>query len=95
MLQATHGFLEAGRGICYLSLQFVSRTGGEFALTPEALTIARLCSMTLIHRVDEAADKLAEWFGLSERGVNWVGSSRTWDEDDGYSEALVGIDGGW
>jgi hypothetical protein len=79
-----------------ISLQFVTQTGGEFTLTPEARTIANLCSMTVIHRVDEAADQLAEWFGLSERQVNWVRSAKAGNDDDGYSEALLGVDEeGW
>ena len=79
-----------------LSLQFITQTGGEFALTPEARTIANLCSMKLIHRVDEAAEELAEWFGLSEREVNWVRSAKAGNDDDGYSEALLGVDEeGW
>lgn len=79
-----------------LSLQFITQTGGEFALTPEARTIANLCSMKLIHRVDEAAEQLAEWFGLSEREVNWVRSAKAGNDDDGYSEALLGVDEeGW
>jgi len=47
-----------------------AQTGGEFTLTPETRTIANLCSMRLLHRVDEAAEDLAEWFGLTEREVN-------------------------
>jgi hypothetical protein len=79
-----------------LSLQFISQTGGEFALTPEARTIANLCSMTMIHRVDEEAGKLAEWFGLSDREVDWVRSAKAGNDEDGYSEALLGIDEeGW
>jgi hypothetical protein len=79
-----------------LSLQFITQTGGEFALTPEARTIASLCSMTLIHRVQEDAEKLAEWFGLSEREVNWVQTAKAGNDEDGYSEALLGIDEeGW
>jgi len=31
-----------------LSLQFIKQTGGEFTLTPEARTIANLCSITII-----------------------------------------------
>jgi hypothetical protein len=79
-----------------LSVQFITQTGGEFALTPEARTIANLCSMRLIHRVDEAADELAEWFGLSDREVNWVRTATAGNDNDGYSEALLGIDEeGW
>ena len=75
----------------------VDHTGRrEFALTPQARTIANLCSITLIHRVQEEAEKLAEWFGLSEREVNWVRTAQAGNDDDGYSEALLGIDGeGW
>ena len=79
-----------------LSLHFITQTGGEFALTPEAQTIANLCSMTIIHRVKEEAEKLSEWFGLSEREVNWVQTAKAGNEEDGYSEALLGVDGeGW
>jgi len=79
-----------------LSIQFITQTGGEFALTPEARTIANLCSVTLIHRVKEEAEKLAEWFDLSEREVNWVRTAKAGNEDDGFSEALLGIDEeGW
>ena len=78
-----------------LSLHFITQTGGEFALKPEARTIADLCSITLIHRVHEEADNLAEWSGLNDREVNWVRSA-TAGNDDGYSEALLGIDEtGW
>lgn len=52
--------------------------------------------MTLIHRVDEAADELADWFGLSEREVNWVRTAKAGNEEDGFSEALLGVDEeGW
>lgn len=79
-----------------ISLQFITQTGGEFALTPEARTIANLCSMTIIHRVDETADQLAEWFGLSDREVDWVQSAKAGNGADGYSEALLGVDEeGW
>ena len=79
-----------------LSLHFITQTGGEFALTPETRTIASLCSMTVIHRVNEEAEKLAEWFDLSEREVNWVRTAKAGNEEDGYSEALLGIDEeGW
>ncbi|MBV0903509.1 VirB4 family type IV secretion system protein [Haloarcula salina] len=79
-----------------ISLQFITQTGGEFALTPEARTIANLCSMTIIHRVDEAADQLADWFGLSEREVEWVQTATAGNGTDGYSEALLGVDEeGW
>jgi len=79
-----------------LSIHLITQTGGEFALTPEARTIADLCSMTLIHRVHEETDKLAEWFDLSEREVNWIRTAKAGNEVDGYSEALLGIDEeGW
>ena len=79
-----------------LSLHFITQTGGEFALTPEARTIANLCSLTLIHRVQEETEKLAEWFGLSEREVNWIRTAKAGNDEDGFSEALLGIDEeGW
>jgi hypothetical protein len=47
-------------------------------------------------RVDEAAEELAEWFGLSDREVNWVRTATAGNDNDGYSEALLGIDEeGW
>ncbi|MFB6362098.1 MAG: VirB4 family type IV secretion system protein [Halobacteriales archaeon] len=79
-----------------LSVQFITQTGGEFALTPEARTIANLCSMTILHRVDEAAEKLADWFGLTDRQVDWVRSATAGNDQDGFSEALLHIDeAGW
>ncbi len=41
-----------------LSLHFITQTDGEFSLMPEARTIANLRSMTVIHRVQEEAEKL-------------------------------------
>jgi len=79
-----------------LSLEFITQTGGEFALTPEARTIANLCSLTVLHRVNEEKEKIAKWFDLSERQVNWVTSAKAGEDEDGYSEGLVGIDQeGW
>ncbi|CDK39187.1 VirB4 family type IV secretion system protein [Halorubrum sp. AJ67] len=79
-----------------LSLEFITQTGGEFALTPEARTIANLCSLTVLHRVNEEKEKITKWFDLSERQVNWVTSAKAGEDEDGYSEALVGIDQeGW
>nr|WP_279527483.1 transfer complex protein [Halospeciosus flavus] len=79
-----------------LSLHFITQTGGEFALTPEAKTIADLCSLVIIHRVAEEAAKLQQWFGLSEREVNWARTAKAGKEADGFSEALLGIDEeGW
>lgn len=79
-----------------LSVQFVTQTGGEFTLTPEARTIANLCSMTLVHRVREEADTLADWFGLNSREQEWIRTAKAGNEDDGYSEALLGVDEeGW
>jgi len=79
-----------------LSLEFITQTGGEFALTPEARTIANLCSLTVLHRVNEEKEKIAKWFDLSDRQVNWVTSAKAGEDREGYSEALVGIDQeGW
>jgi hypothetical protein len=79
-----------------LSVQFVTQTGGEFTLTPEARTIANLCSMTLIHRVREERDTLADWFGLNEREQEWIRTAKAGNTNDGYSEALLGVDEeGW
>ena len=75
-----------------LSVQFVTQTGGEFTLTPETRTIANLCSMVQIHRVQEEAEKLADWFGLNEREVEWVRSAKAGNDVDGYSEALLCVD---
>lgn len=79
-----------------LSLEFVTQTGGEFALTPETRTIANLCSITVLHRINEEREKIARWFDLSDRQVDWVTTAKAGELEDGYSEALVGIDQkGW
>jgi len=44
----------------------------------------------------EETEKLAEWFGLSEREVNWIRTAKAGNDEDGFSEALLGIDEeGW
>lgn len=79
-----------------MSIQFITQTGGEFTLTPETQTIANLCSLRQLHFVDEADEKLADWFDLSERQIGWVRTAKAGDDEDGYSEALLGIDEeGW
>jgi hypothetical protein len=46
--------------------------------------------------VEEEAEKLADWFGLNKREVNSIRTAKAGNEEDGYSEALLGIDGeGW
>jgi len=80
----------------HLSLHFIAQTGGEFALTPEARTIANLCSLTLVHWVQKEADTFVEWFGLIECEVNWIRTAKAGNDEDGFSEALLGIDEeGW
>jgi hypothetical protein len=79
-----------------LSLEFITQTGGEFTLTPEAQTIANLCSVTVLHRINEEEEKIAKWFDLNDRQVEWVTTAKAGEEEDGYAEALVGIDQeGW
>ena len=47
-------------------------------------------------RVTEEASTLADWFDLSEREVNWIRTAKAGNDEDGYSEALLGIDEeGW
>jgi len=67
-----------------VSLQLITQTGGEFALTPQTRTIANLCSIWIIHRVREETEKLAEWFGLSEREVNWVRTAKAGNDEEGF-----------
>ena len=63
---------------------------------PETRTIANLCSITVLHRVNEEGEKIAEWFDLNDRQVNYVTSAKAGEDEDGYSEAFVGIDQeGW
>jgi hypothetical protein len=46
--------------------------------------------------VNEEGEKIAKWFDLNDRQVNFVSSAKAGEDDDGYSEALVGIDQeGW
>lgn len=76
-----------------LSLHFVTQTSGEFTLTPEARTIAELCSIVQIHRISEAAEELASWCGLNDREIEWIQTAQAGDDELGYSEALLCLDG--
>jgi hypothetical protein len=79
-----------------LSIQFVTQTGKEFSLTPQARTIANLCSLTMLHTVDESAQNLMDWFDLTQEQADWVKSAAAGEGATGYSEALLEIgESGW
>ena len=76
-----------------LSLHFVTQTSGEFVGSAAARTIAELCSIVQIHRVSAAGKELAAWCGLNERELEWVKTAQAGDDEVGYSEALLCVDG--
>ncbi|MFT4965025.1 MAG: hypothetical protein ACI9PP_002314 [Halobacteriales archaeon] len=79
-----------------LSIQFITQTGEEFSLRPETRTIANLCSIKQLHRVEQGDDTLAEWFGLSDREIAYVRTAKAGEDQSGDSEALLGVDEeGW
>ncbi len=79
----------------YDTPQAITQTGGE-SHSRRRPGRSQTSVETVIHRVDEAAQQLAEWFGLSDREVDWVQSAKAGNGADGYSEALLGVDEeGW
>ncbi|MFB6312274.1 MAG: VirB4 family type IV secretion system protein, partial [Salinirussus sp.] len=79
-----------------LGIEFITQTGGEFTLTPQARAIANLCSITVIHRLEEDENEIARWFDLNDRQVEWIRSAKAGEDRAGYAEALVGVDQeGW
>ncbi|ELZ40398.1 transfer complex protein [Halorubrum californiense DSM 19288] len=78
-----------------LSIQLVTQTVDEFFERAEAEMILDQCAIKQFHRLDGMDDHWAAEFGLNDAQKRFVQEAVPRNEELGYAEALVGVDGEW
>ena len=78
-----------------LSIQLVTQTVDEFFERSEAEMILDQCAIKQFHRLDGMDDEWAAEFGLNDAQKRFVQEAVPGNEELGYAEALVGVDGEW
>ncbi|ELZ39215.1 transfer complex protein [Halorubrum californiense DSM 19288] len=78
-----------------LSIQLVTQTVDEFFERSEAEMILDQCAIKQFHRLDGMDDHWATEFGLNDAQKRFVQEAVPGNEELGYAEALVGVDGEW
>jgi hypothetical protein len=53
------------------------------------------CAIKQFHKLDGMNEEIAEEFGMNHAQMRFVQNSIPGDEDTGYSQALLGVDGEW
>ncbi len=78
-----------------LSIRLVTQTVDEFFEHAESEAILDQCAVKQFHRLDGMDEEWADEFGLNYAQMRYVQDAVPGNEDTGYSEALVGVDGEW
>jgi len=78
-----------------LSIRLVTQTVDEFFEHPESEAILDQCAVKQFHRLDGMDEQWANEFGLNYAQMRYVQDALPGNEDAGYAEALVGVDGEW
>jgi type IV secretory pathway VirB4 component len=78
-----------------LSIRLVTQTVDEFFEHTESEAILDQCAVKQFHRLDGMDDQWADEFGLNHAQMRYVQDAVPGNEDAGFSEALVGVDGEW
>ncbi|GGL40681.1 transferase [Halarchaeum grantii] len=78
-----------------LSIRLVTQTVDEFFEHTEAEAILDQCAVKQFHRLDGMDEEWADEFGLNHAQMRYVQDAVPGNEDAGFSEALVGVDGEW
>ncbi len=78
-----------------LSIRLLTQTVDEFFQHPEAEAILDQCAIKQFHHLDGMDEHWANEFGLNSAQMRFVQDAVPGNEQAGYSEALVGIDGEW
>ncbi|WP_256335773.1 VirB4 family type IV secretion system protein [Halopenitus persicus] len=78
-----------------LSIRLVTQTIDEFFEHPESEAILDQCSVKQFHRTDGMDEQWADEFGLNHAQMRYVQDAVPGNEETGFSEALVGVDGQW
>ena len=78
-----------------LSIRLITQTVDEFFQRPEAEMILDQCSVKQFHKLDGMDETWANEFGLNHAQMRFVQNALPGDEEQGYSQALLGVDGEW
>jgi type IV secretory pathway VirB4 component len=78
-----------------LSIRLVTQTVDEFFEHAESEVILDQCAIKQFHRLDGMDENWADEFGLNYAQMRFVQDAVPGNEDAGFSEALVGVDGEW
>jgi type IV secretory pathway VirB4 component len=78
-----------------LSIRLVTQTVDEFFEHAESEAILDQCAVKQFHRLDGMDDEWAAEFGLNYAQMRYVQDAVPGNEDAGFAEALVGVDGEW
>jgi type IV secretory pathway VirB4 component len=78
-----------------LSIRLVTQTVDEFFEHAESEAILDQCAVKQFHRLDGMDEAWAEEFGLNHAQMRFVQDAVPGNEDAGFAEALVGVDGEW
>ncbi|MBP1987793.1 type IV secretory pathway VirB4 component [Halolamina salifodinae] len=78
-----------------LSIRLVTQTVDEFFEHAESEAILDQCAVKQFHRLDGVDEEWAEEFGLNYAQMRFVQDAVPGNEDAGFAEALVGVDGEW
>jgi len=78
-----------------LSIRLVTQTVDEFFEHAESEAILDQCAVKQFHRLDGMDEAWADEFGLNYAQMRFVQDAVPGNEDAGFAEALVGVDGDW
>jgi len=78
-----------------LSIRLVTQTVDEFFQRPEAEAILDQCSIKQFNKLDGMDERWANEFGMNSAEMRFVQNAVPGNDEKGYSEALIGIDGEW
>jgi type IV secretory pathway VirB4 component len=78
-----------------LSIRLVTQTVDEFLAHDISKIILDQCAIKQFHKLDGMNEEIADIFGLNYAQMRFVQNAVPGDEEKGYSQALVGVDGEW
>ena len=78
-----------------LSIRLVTQTIDEFFQHDVSKMVLDQCSIKQFHKLDGMDEQWANEFGLNYAQMRYVQDAVPGNDDHGYSQALVGVDGEW
>lgn len=78
-----------------LSIRLVTQTVDEFFQHDVSKIILDQCAIKQFHKLDGMNEEVAEEFGMNHAQMRFVQNAIPGDEETGYSQALLGVDGEW